>query len=360
MTKASDNEFPSLLIKEGTAPSSPGAGDQRLFVDSSDHLLKYKNSSGTVSPVATGLTDPMTTRGDIIIRNASNVSARLAVGAAGKFLSSDGTDVSWGNGPMTAKGDLIVGDTSGAPVRKAVGSNGQVLTADAASTGGVKWAAGGGGGGSWPPLDQYALDGTYGDHFTGASLSGSWTRRNYTSGAESYQQGYNGTYLRISTAGRSNGDGYFQSSSTDGTYACKIITRFYGDSVPNFGVAMVDSSGSGVVISQYTNPRSVIVLGVTTYSSYSGSSSAVGGGGARIIPAISQLGEVPLWLYLRKSGTSVYGAYSLDGEIWSPESSAFTWSGTMNRVGLLHAPLASATGDTVTAYIDIDWFNKIA
>ncbi len=145
-----------------------------------------------------GLTDPMTTRGDIIVRNASNVTARLAIGAAGKILSSDGTDVSWGNGPMTTqddiiiggasgiptrlakgsdsmvltvdptthhlvwatpssgfsnpmttKGDLIVGDTGGSAIRKGVGSDGQVLTADAASTGGLKWdtPSGGGGGG---------------------------------------------------------------------------------------------------------------------------------------------------------------------------------------------------------------------
>jgi hypothetical protein len=55
VAKASDNEFPSLLIKEGSAPASPAAGDQRLFIDSADHLLKIKNSSGTVS--AAGYTD---------------------------------------------------------------------------------------------------------------------------------------------------------------------------------------------------------------------------------------------------------------------------------------------------------------
>src|SRR5881392_3327219 len=51
MVKASDNEFPSFLVKEGTAPASPAAGDQRLFIDSADHVLKRKNSSGTVTSV---------------------------------------------------------------------------------------------------------------------------------------------------------------------------------------------------------------------------------------------------------------------------------------------------------------------
>jgi hypothetical protein len=37
----------------------------------------------------------MTTRGDVIVRNASNVTARLAKGSAGTYLGSDGTDVAY-------------------------------------------------------------------------------------------------------------------------------------------------------------------------------------------------------------------------------------------------------------------------
>ena len=95
MTAASDNIFPKLILVEGAAPASPAASDFKLYVDSSDHLLKMKNSAGTVTTFGTGLVDPMTTRGDIIVRNASNSTARLAVGGAGTVLSSDGTDVSW-------------------------------------------------------------------------------------------------------------------------------------------------------------------------------------------------------------------------------------------------------------------------
>lgn len=38
---------------------------------------------------------PLTTRGDILYRNASNTTARLGVGAANQVLTSDGTDISW-------------------------------------------------------------------------------------------------------------------------------------------------------------------------------------------------------------------------------------------------------------------------
>ena len=47
MTKASDNAFPSILITEGTEPSAPAAGKQRLYIDSTTHLLKATDSSGT-------------------------------------------------------------------------------------------------------------------------------------------------------------------------------------------------------------------------------------------------------------------------------------------------------------------------
>ncbi len=97
MTKASDNIFPKVTFVEGSAPASPAASDFSLYFDVSDHLLKWKNSAGSITTISTGsgFSDPMTTRGDIIIRNASNVTDRLGRGGSGTVLSSDGTDVSW-------------------------------------------------------------------------------------------------------------------------------------------------------------------------------------------------------------------------------------------------------------------------
>ena len=51
MTKASDNAYPSILITEGTEPSAPAAGKQRLYIDSTSHNLKITNSSGVDSNV---------------------------------------------------------------------------------------------------------------------------------------------------------------------------------------------------------------------------------------------------------------------------------------------------------------------
>lgn len=54
MTISSDNIYPKLILVEGAAPSSPAATNFKLYFDSSDHLLKWKNSAGTVTTVATG------------------------------------------------------------------------------------------------------------------------------------------------------------------------------------------------------------------------------------------------------------------------------------------------------------------
>lgn len=94
-TPGSDNPFPSVLLAEHVDPANPSAGFQRLFVDT-DHLLKLRDSAGTVTTFgASGMADPMTTRGDIIVRNASNVTSRLGRGSASQVLTSDGTDVAW-------------------------------------------------------------------------------------------------------------------------------------------------------------------------------------------------------------------------------------------------------------------------
>ena len=51
MAIGSDNKYPKIIVTEGSAPASPSSGDQKLFIDSSDHHLKRKNSAGAVVDV---------------------------------------------------------------------------------------------------------------------------------------------------------------------------------------------------------------------------------------------------------------------------------------------------------------------
>ncbi len=71
-----------------TWPAAQGGSGEVLENDGSGNLSWV--------PSAGGFTDPTTTRGDIIFRNASTVIDRLPVGADNRVLRSDGTDLSYG------------------------------------------------------------------------------------------------------------------------------------------------------------------------------------------------------------------------------------------------------------------------
>lgn len=85
-----------MPIKAEADVTTPATGRYNLFLnsDQSDFMYK-KDSAGVVTSLTSGLVDPMSVRGDIVIRNAANVTARLGVGTAGQFLKSDGTDIAW-------------------------------------------------------------------------------------------------------------------------------------------------------------------------------------------------------------------------------------------------------------------------
>lgn len=68
-------------------------------------IKEYETAQGVAQSEDTGMIDPMTTRGDIIVRNASNVTARLGKGTAGQVLKSDGTDISWSDYQFTLLSD---------------------------------------------------------------------------------------------------------------------------------------------------------------------------------------------------------------------------------------------------------------
>ena len=65
------------------------AGDSDTAVPTEKAVKTYVDNN------AGGFADPMTTRGDIIYKDSSNTTTRLAVGTNGQVLTSDGTDISW-------------------------------------------------------------------------------------------------------------------------------------------------------------------------------------------------------------------------------------------------------------------------
>ena len=84
-----------LLIWVGTVYGQSGVirRTQTALVDTlATHIIKA-NWDTYIS--GGGFSDPMTTRGDVIYRNSSNITDRLAVGSSTYVLTSDGVDVSW-------------------------------------------------------------------------------------------------------------------------------------------------------------------------------------------------------------------------------------------------------------------------
>ncbi len=397
-----------IIVRSATAPArlAKGSDGQVLTVDPiTHHLIWATPTSGSALTVKDEGT-PLATDATSLDFVGSGVTASGATAA--KTITIPGETL-----PVTiidAKGDLIAGTANDTAARLPVGTDGYVLSADSSQTTGLIWvpaasssgltikdegsslatdatsldfvgagvvASGTGAAktitiagaspGGWP-LDRYSIDATYGDHFTGGSLNARWTRRNYASGAEAYAQGIDATYLRIAKVGRSNGDGYFQTApSGDWTFAMKYIPRFFtdGSSGIAWGIGVVDSAGSGVATCIYHNPRSYLLINATTYSSYGGTFVMPGTTGTNQSVSILSGQGVAIdrwvWVYLRKSGTSYYIAYSFDGEIWGPESPALTWSGTVDRIAMMDAPLGAVTSGTGNgSYMDVDWFNKIA
>lgn len=92
--KASDNPFPSVLVTEGTEPSAPAAGKQRLYIDSTTHKLKRTDSSGTDVTIESGdvATDVIwDTKGDLAVGTGANTAQKLVVGANGTIAMADST-----------------------------------------------------------------------------------------------------------------------------------------------------------------------------------------------------------------------------------------------------------------------------
>jgi hypothetical protein len=105
---------------KGLVPA-PSAGDSAAG--------KFLKADGTfaVPPAASGMSNPLTTAGDLLVGGASGTPSRLGIGSAGQVLQVVDGVAAWAanaagfSNPMTTAGDLIVGGTGGAAQRLAIG-----------------------------------------------------------------------------------------------------------------------------------------------------------------------------------------------------------------------------------------------
>lgn len=204
-----------------------------------------------------------------------------------------------------------------------------------------------GGGGSYRPyIDTIALDGTYGDDFTAASLDGKWTPRNQAS--ESFQLG-GGTWMQYDITNASDDRGQF--FQTDGSGDMELILTFarsnFGATGEMFGPTFVDASGNGIAVCFYDNTAGMYLVRLATYvyTSTSGSISLFDK---------SSMDGATVYLGLRVVGTTFDARYSLNGFTWSEYCQSDSYGFTRNRLGFGRF-LGTPTHDRIA----VDRFNKI-
>lgn len=129
-------------IKDGGA-----LGAMATESDAPNDGQEYVRKNEAWAVKTSGMSNPMTTAGDLIVATAGGSPSRLAIGADTYVLTVVSGNIAWaasgggGGGmtnPMTTPGDLIVGGTAGAPTRLAKGTNGYVLKM---VSGSIAWAA---------------------------------------------------------------------------------------------------------------------------------------------------------------------------------------------------------------------------
>lgn len=96
MAKASDNVFPKVILGMNTTdPAAPADSSWKVYSKANGVFARSSNSIvGPLGGSGSGLTNPMTTTGDIIYStDNSGTAARLAVGSNGQVLRTTSSSI---------------------------------------------------------------------------------------------------------------------------------------------------------------------------------------------------------------------------------------------------------------------------
>lgn len=249
--------------------------------DGTNNQVLATNGSGVLSWASdVGFADPMTTRGDMIYRNSSNVTDRLPVGAANTVVRTDGTDVSYGkvalgtdvsgtlpianggtnNGSLSVSAGVVYYGDGSKLVGLAAGNSGEVLQSNGA--GAPSWVSPGSGGG-FTVYGQSSLYTASGCNWTGSSA----TFASFAADTDCATPTVTGSV----TAPATDIPGIVLASAPAGTY--KITAVFTGTSTtgnPSFRLSDGASASPPAQMtggSDNTSNRIVTLVWVVTYGS---------------------------------------------------------------------------------------------
>jgi hypothetical protein len=333
VTKFEDNISPYLSFVEGSAPSSPAATNFRLFYDSSDHLLKWKNSAGTVTAIATGTA--LTDQGVFTYLDGT-VAAAPGTPASGKLRLYAKT------GKV-----LAVKDDAGVETVLGAGGGGSDLVQTYAGSGSV-YVPGLRGSPDALPASPNAADDEF-EALSGWTTLGALDTLNVTD-VPSHAH-------LVKTTGGQFVDGIYKASpSTPFTVTAKVSDRIFD----------TDYQMSGLMLLE-TSPGKLIVFGARRHSSFNGLSwersswtNRTTNAGADVdttgMPTAGGflVGRPFLYPYLRlvvTSSTSVTMQVSAAGLSWFTVYSAVNPGFTIGAVGLFLYSYAAVTNEA--------WFDWI-
>ena len=252
----------AVTISTGTIPISSGGTGQT-------------NASAAISALG-GLSDPTTTRGDLLSRGASIVG-RVPIGSVNNVLKSDGTDPGWGlvatselSGTINLTNQVsgILPTGNGGTGISAIGAAGQVLTVNSGGSG-LEWAAG-------VTPSEVALD-----RFSGTGSQTAFTLSTAPTSENVTQLFISGVYQQKDTYSISGNVLTFNTAPPSGTDNIEITNTgasFYGVTA-SIGTVTTGTPGTSAVVSitgdgvlSFTLPRGDV--GATGSTGSTGSTGA--------------------------------------------------------------------------------------
>ena len=316
----------------------PAANSGAVFYSCTTHSKVYRSDGSSwidwLTLPSSGLSDPMTTRGDSIIRNSSNVTSRLAVGSADTVMKSDGTDPSWGK-VLPANLDVSADNTT---ANATSGHHGLLPKLDGNSAhallGDGTWGSVGGAGANAHNENDAAVlvnatstgdAGSRADHFAGTSLSGSWTGEGTAA-----SQGPTVKYSSVGVRQASGTHFEYQAFTPSGAFRVECRMRAPLGSCAFIVKDSAAGSGGDGVLTWFGSG-----LALETYSKTSGSDSLQNSAGTN-----SGAG----WVYLsieRNGSNSWTTQYSVDRALWVTITTGLSKTLTVAKFGLQFASVGA-------------------